>query len=660
MVRDCKLAIPERHTARVLVVPNRRDYVFRMKYKPGAARGASCLSFRRLVSDAVGEGEAPGVEKLGLALTVELSDRRRSNVAEILDMVHVMADFDVAIVGGGPGGSTLAALLGRRGRIKVGVFEKEIFPREHIGESFAHRAMPILAHSGALERVLASDCWVKKYGGYYVWDAQAPSPSLFENESFRNDGIYRWAIHVNRAEFDHILLDHAADCGAVVSQGCAVQSAQREAELWRVHLRDGRSFTARCLVEASGRQTSLVSGQKREFLSQYKNIAIWTHVLGGRPAQSLEGEWNIFRKDDLSAIGSFAFEDGWFWYIPVPKTINGERVLTHSLGLVTDPETLKARRDAYLDPDRFMATAKRVPLLEHLVRDAALLPGKLHTATNYSMISQRFCDLEQRWLLLGDSAYFVDPLFSSGVAFALNQAATAAVLIEAALGTTLGQRELFDLWRDHDESWHRIARGFALMIDQWYHGIANSNPESRHWRERAAGSHAELRSTTLHALVDTDISPDLIDVITKNSGVLEAGPLLDFRETRPSPPAPEAWVRVALDAKLWSSAGLGLELLRRPVPPDKRAALAAWWQDPVANRDALPPPFAAPVPCLRLARDDAFTMALYASEAESLRSLAAGAPYSEWAKAFESSPVTLSRLWESGLLERHSEVASSA
>jgi flavin-dependent dehydrogenase len=454
------------------------------------------------------------------------------------------------------------------------------------------------------------------------------------------------------------LLKHAAHCGALVEEGSLVQSAHREADAWRLTLRDGRVFTARFLVEASGRQTSLVSGQKREFLSQYKNIAIWTHVLGGRPAQSLEGDWNIFRKEDLSAIGSFAFEDGWFWYIPVPKTINGERVLTHSLGLVTDPETLKARRDAYLDPARFMATAKRVPLLERLLQNAVPLPGKLHTATNYSMISQRFCDLEQRWLLLGDSAYFVDPLFSSGVAFAVNQAATAALLIDSALSATLGQQELFDLWLDHDQSWHRIARGFALMIDQWYHGIANSNPESRHWQARAAYSHAELCSTTLHALVDTDISPDLIDVITKNSGVLDAGPLLDFRDTRPSPPAPHERVGVLAEARLWPSAALGLDLLRRPTPADKLPELAAWWRDPVANRDALPPLFAAPVPCVRLARDDSSTVALYAGDAEALRSMASGAPYAQWLKAFEDSPITLTRLWDAGLLQKQSGARS--
>lgn len=95
------------------------------------------------------------------------------------------------------------------------------------------------------------------------------------------------------------------------------------------------------------------------------------------------------------------------------------------------------------------------------------------------MIQEKFCDFDEGWIMVGDSAYFVDPLFSSGVAFAGGMASTASLLIRSTLDDkNLTDEMKKDVWHDYDEEWHKIAHSFALSIDQWYHAIAKSNPQS--------------------------------------------------------------------------------------------------------------------------------------------------------------------------------------
>ncbi|NJK32632.1 MAG: NAD(P)/FAD-dependent oxidoreductase [Deltaproteobacteria bacterium] len=338
--------------------------------------------------------------------------------------------YDVVIAGGGPGGATLAALLARETQLRVLVLEAERFPRDHIGESFVHPIIPNLERSGALGKVLASECWVKKYGGYYAWDPAQPWATYFEHEQHENDGFYRWAIHVNRAEFDQILLDHAAASGAEVREETPVTAVERVGDHTRVTLGERGEVRCRLFVNATGRTSNTTISGEKAFLSAYRNIAIWGHVRDAKPAQSLAGDWNIFKEEDLSPIGNFAFDDGWVWYIPVPRMVDGVRVRAHSVGIVTDPAALKQPGKDFRDPALFMATVREIPLLRELVGDATLIGDTLHTATNYSRISGKMCDWESKEIRIGDAAFFVDPLFSSGVNFAIIHATAAALLIK--------------------------------------------------------------------------------------------------------------------------------------------------------------------------------------------------------------------------------------
>lgn len=511
--------------------------------------------------------------------------------------------YDVAIMGGGPAGATLAARLTRETDLSVAIFESEFFPRDHIGETFVHTIVPSLQECDALAKVLASECYVKKGGGFYSWDPKRPWATYFEHGLHERDGYFRWAIHCNRPEFDHILLNHARDCGAEVYEGTPVNAVSRKDDITTLDL--GVNGEARCkiFVNSSGRTSSTTITGERQFLSKYRNIAIWNHVVGGRPAQTLPGDWNIFREKNLSPVGSLAFEDGWFWYIPVPKVIQGKRVVTHSLGVVTDPSALSDPKKRFTDPKIFMETARRVPLLGELIQNAELVSDKFLTAPNYSRISGRMCDWDKREIRVGDAAYFVDPLFSSGVHFALQHAGMAAVMIKAAFDDSLPETMKRELWEDYQETLGSVARGFALGIDQWYTEIARDNPDSVYWKHRGGEPTFATRADTFQALVNGQIHGDLIQVITKGTNSVNSlgkdGALRRTHdEIQKKEPRGDARIRLKRNVDVKPS----MTLEGPAMTPDGKVISflhGPYWDDPLKHANDVLPLFPGPRECHR-------------------------------------------------------------
>jgi flavin-dependent dehydrogenase len=319
---------------------------------------------------------------------------------------------DVAVIGGGPAGSTVAALLARRGH-RVIALEKARHPRFHIGESLLPMNLPVFERLGVLDKVRALG--VFKAGA----DFEADNPRGYNTFAFAR-AIGKSPPHayqVWRQDFDRMLYQHARECGADAREGHEVTAVlQQGPRATRLEVRtdDGRSYylQARYLVDASGRDAFLAAKKKlRRKNRQHQSAAIFGHFRG---AASRSGE-------DAGNISIYRFDHGWMWMIPLPDGVM-------SVGAVCRPEYLKQRKGRTVE--YLLDTLKQSAGLWRRMERAELI-GEVRVTGNYSYDSTSMGG--PGWVLVGDAFAFLDPVFSSGVYLAMSGAETAAAVVDTAL-----------------------------------------------------------------------------------------------------------------------------------------------------------------------------------------------------------------------------------
>jgi flavin-dependent dehydrogenase len=325
------------------------------------------------------------------------------------------ADYhcDVLVMGGGPAGSTAAALLAEKGH-RVTLLEKARHPRFHIGESLLPANLPLLDRLGVRAEVAAIG--MVKHGAEFV------SPWHTHQQTFEFadawDKSMPSAYQVRRSEFDEILIRNAAQKGAEVIEGCRVREVSFLPDdggaVVEAEHDDGRSETWRCrfLVDATGRDTLLGNRLKaKQRNPKHNSSALYGHFSGARrhPGR-MAGHITIFW-----------FEHGWFWFIPLADG-------TTSVGAVTWPHRLKARDKPIRE--FFFDQIALCPALAERLKHAELV-SDVEATGNFSYA----CDHSHgaTYLLLGDAYAFVDPVFSSGVMLAMNSAFAGADAIDVCL-----------------------------------------------------------------------------------------------------------------------------------------------------------------------------------------------------------------------------------
>lgn len=351
--------------------------------------------------------------------------------------------YDVAIIGGGPAGSTAATLLAKAGR-RVIVFEREKFPRFHIGESLLPFSTQTFDRLGVREKL--DRTFLPKYGGQIVAACGTTDAKFYFKDGFRSrrDRAYQ----VTRSEFDKLLLDHSRDNGAHVCEETEVKKIAFTPDRVNIDVEDstGASETveARYLLDCSGRQTVLGNFYYlKKTYDHLQKFSVFAHYENVDRPEGIDG----------TLIRMVRGLDRWFWIIPLTAT-------RASVGVVMDTKTFRAMK---LSPEAALekCISEQPMVLERMKRAERVSP--VYSAGDYSYRNAKF--FGDRWLLAGDAAGFIDPVFSSGVFLAIMSAEKAADTLDKVLRNESRRLRLF---KHYSRRVNRIMDIYLTFVNSWY------------------------------------------------------------------------------------------------------------------------------------------------------------------------------------------------
>lgn len=357
------------------------------------------------------------------------------------------AHHSVVIIGGGPAGSVAATRLAQQGIYPL-VVEREKFPRFHIGESLLPNGNRVLKTIGVWDKIAAAG-FVEKRGAQFTLADRS--------RTVRNVFAQGWVpgldmtYQVERARFDEILLRHAESKGAQVWEESTVKEVTRQGHGWQLKIaRNGQSLlvNADWVIDASGRHCVMGRTMKlaKSPLPYPGRIAVFNH-------------FDHMTRDPGEAAGDIIvmrLSDAWFWAIPISAT-------TTSVGVVLQKNSGRAAGESW--ESLFWRKVGESSFLSNALARATAL-GEYRIESDYSFSYDEFG--QNRCLLAGDAASFIDPVFSSGVYLALESGLLAADKIAGALGSPPSARAEAKLYASYTKAMKTRINYMRQLIDAYY------------------------------------------------------------------------------------------------------------------------------------------------------------------------------------------------
>lgn len=390
-------------------------------------------------------------------------------------------DVDVAIIGGGPAGSTVGTFLRKYGDdLNVLILEREVFPRDHVGESQLPEISKVLDEMGVWDKVEAANFPIK-IGATYKWGRtkelwdfdfmpvpfikDEPRPAKFVGQR------RHLAFQVDRSIYDEILLDHAAEMGCDVREGVRVLKVLTDGDrVEGLELSTGETVRARYYLDCSGHAGILrrTLGVATNSPTNLQNIAIWEYWQNADWAEEIGvGGTRI----QIMSVGY-----GWIWFIP----LGPERT---SIGLVVPAEYYKQCGE------RPEALYRRALSEESRVKGFmtnAVTEGRTYTTKDWSFLSER--QSGENWFLAGEACGFADPILSAGLTIThLGARELAFTILESDRGADKGWlREVYDRRQTSRVTNH------IRFADYWYTANEQFKDLQEHTRKIAAANGLDL------------------------------------------------------------------------------------------------------------------------------------------------------------------------